>query len=63
MRMQSPFTSQNDRKESRHCSADSVELHTTMQLFLIVTAAVMPTIVFPYSGATPAGVRRRRGER
>lgn len=47
MRMQSPFTSQKDKNESRHCSADSVELHTTMQLFLIVTAAVIPTIVFP----------------
>ena len=47
MRMQSPFTSQKDKNESRHCSAESVELHTTMQLFLIVTADVIPTIVFP----------------
>lgn len=40
-------TSQKERKESRHCSAERLLLQTTMQLFFIVVAAVMPTSVFP----------------
>lgn len=48
MRIWSSFTSQKARKLSRHCDADRLLLHTTMQLFFIVAAAVMPTSVLPY---------------